>query len=278
MYTYIKFHAASKFGLCADRGQHVLNPTQADLDDAIAAGDRDGSNTLHIYCDRWADLKAWTEPGSYMGTQFYGFVDVAGQSRDSDTLESCNFERISEDLVTELKGEVYTDDGGEECSVVYTSRASHWAVGWVETVMVHYSSVKALDLAASIRDALSDYPVYDDCAFSEAEYEKQSDDFINWAQGDMERTLRDLFGERWTDTVTGSKAWDAASAAIWDSLCGYSGVEDAFPCERRLKAVLCGTGYGDIDCRLRGDVKALYLVRRIASALNRHTEQAHANY
>lgn len=279
MHTYIKFYSASKFGTIQAAGQHILNPTQDELDNAIAVGERDSFDTLHIYCDRWFDLKAWTTPGSYSGPQYYGFVGVAGTNRDADTLTQCNYDRIREDLKDELKNEGFTNEGGDQQPVVETASASHWACGWVKTVMVHYSSVKALDLVASILSALRDYPVYDDSAFSEAEHEKKNEYFESWAKGEMGRELTRLFGERWTETVTESKAWNEAALAIWDELCSYSGVEDAYPNERRLRAVLCCSHQGpssDITWRLKDDIKALYLVKRIASAFGRLSAQARA--
>lgn len=108
----------------------------------------------------------WVHPDSYYGHEPDGYC-IAGQSRDSDALERSNYECIFKDLLAlneKLQG--YNDE-----PFVYDFRARHWAVGWVETIIVTTNAPDELKhFAGEILCALSDYPVYNDEHFSELEY------------------------------------------------------------------------------------------------------------
>jgi hypothetical protein len=104
-------------------------------------------------------LKLWEHPRDYYGETYYGFYPVVGRHRDSDVLDRSNFEVALEQL------------GGESDTVI-VARASHWAVGWVESILVDATNADAVHEAEDIRRSLEDYPVLDDMRYSEMEWEE----------------------------------------------------------------------------------------------------------
>lgn len=89
---------------------------------------------------------------------------VASVNRDSDILEQSNYETIKADLESH-----YGDEVAEE-------RFNHWAVGWVDYLVVHMLNdvgvVTPVGRAAlDWKYKLDDYPVADEEDFSRREYE-----------------------------------------------------------------------------------------------------------
>lgn len=116
-------------------------------------------------------IKRWTVPDSWFGTHWPNhYCASVGQSRDSDALERSNFEMTVKAL-------------GGESDIVTTVRESHWAVGWIEWIAIEadgsLESDKALKEADEIADALADYPVLDDCHFSQLEDEEANETWRN---------------------------------------------------------------------------------------------------
>lgn len=107
-------------------------------------------------------LKRWTLPDSYFGAEWPDWYVFLGQHRDSDLLTRVNF-----------------DEGlkliGGESETVQVIRESHWAVGWVEWIGIHESDAKALQQADEIAAALADYPVVDEEAWSQREWDETHD-------------------------------------------------------------------------------------------------------
>ena len=123
-------------------------------------------------------LQQWEHPSDYGGFSPDGDYVIAGQSRDSDALERSNYQRIFEDLQNksiELNCVYGIDGTGEESDMVYDFRAGHWAVGWVETILICQDAPQALiDYADAIAAALADYPVYDESHWCELEFTEAS--------------------------------------------------------------------------------------------------------
>lgn len=105
-----------------------------------------------------AELKKWKAASNYAGDEYPDYYVVYGRSRDSTLLDQANFESALKRL------------GGESKTVI-TPRASHWAVGWVEPLLVHKDDAKAVEEAQAIVDALADYPVLDEELYSRKEYD-----------------------------------------------------------------------------------------------------------
>ena len=125
-------------------------------------------------------LETWTSPSDYFGFDPIGDYPICGQSRDSDVLERSNYECIFQALTDKAIELECQDNGingeGDDSDMVYDYRASHWAVGWVETVLICQNAPQALlDYAIEIRNALSDYPVFDESHYCELEYQESQD-------------------------------------------------------------------------------------------------------
>lgn len=99
------------------------------------------------------------QPCSYYGDKPDWLV-VYGITRDSNTLEESNYQSI----LKKLK-EISEEDICEE-------RASHWAVGYIDTIIINNQNEKLIQLARELITALIDYPVVDESDLSERELEK----------------------------------------------------------------------------------------------------------
>lgn len=122
-------------------------------------------------------VKEWNHPDSYLGATWEGWFSAGfGQSRDSDALESSNFQTAFDELktlATELSVESDDIPGrfDEETSVRIV-REGHWAVGWVEWIAIHSSNVAALTRARELCERANDYPVLDEEDWSRREDEE----------------------------------------------------------------------------------------------------------
>lgn len=120
----------------------------------------------------------WTEPEHYAGFSPDGDYVVMTRHRDSDLLSESNW-----DEATELLGATAFDSRESDYAsrpAVYTWSAGHWAVGWVEYMMVRADA--AADILARAEKMLSDldgYPVLNESDWSEREFNAVSD---YWAQ------------------------------------------------------------------------------------------------
>lgn len=118
-------------------------------------------------------LNASGNPCVYFGERGEWFV-AAGQHRDSDALERSNFRSLLKRL-------------GGESDTVAIERENHWAVGWVEHLLINPEDVKRVAIAEKTREELEDYPVVDEEDFSNLEHEEfweyakgELDQFANW--------------------------------------------------------------------------------------------------
>jgi hypothetical protein len=122
----------------------------------------------------------WETPGSYFGHNPVGHYCVASQNRDSDSVTRSNYACILRDLE---KLALEHDAADRDEPSVYTFRASHWACGWIEYVIVLNDAPEAvLEAAGEAICALADYPVYDDEHHSELELTEAAD---YWARLDV---------------------------------------------------------------------------------------------
>ena len=128
-----------------------------------------------------AKLSIWETPSDYFGFDPVGDIGVAAKHRDSDALARSNFTAAKASLLEAagLDAEVIAACDGDDMDarpVVYDWRASHWAVGWVEYLMVRADAPQAvLDEAQAIADALEDYPALDEDDWSQLAHEEASD-------------------------------------------------------------------------------------------------------
>lgn len=109
------------------------------------------------------------------GWELAGF----GMTRDSDPLEISNFHSAAACLLPTdnlertpghtmgdlLPDAAYADDD----ATAAVHRVKHWAVGWVDEILVKTNTIPAL-IAKDLREKLEDYPVVNEHHYCETEY------------------------------------------------------------------------------------------------------------
>jgi hypothetical protein len=101
-------------------------------------------------------LRKWEYPKNYFGATWYDYYVFLGQSRESEAWERSNFTCGLNKL------------GGESDTVIVV-REKHWAVGWVESILIHESNIEAQKIAETILQKLEDYPLVNEDHFCELE-------------------------------------------------------------------------------------------------------------
>ena len=118
----------------------------------------------------------WERAPNYSGQDWGSYSIVASINRDSDALERVNFEAARK-LLSQWEGEEVTPtpSGDIPCPQMQVTIASanHWAVGWVQSLMIHKEAPEAARIeAADIIASLADYPCLDDEALCNLENEE----------------------------------------------------------------------------------------------------------
>jgi hypothetical protein len=137
-------------------------------------------------------IARWEQPSSYAGHNPVGDYIVYAQHRDSGSVDRSNYARILEDVVTKAiehgqRPGIEKDPIAGETQWVYTFRASHWAVGWVEYIILKQVCPDELvTLVGEIRANLADYPVYDEDHLSTLEFNEATE---YWAELDVKERL-----------------------------------------------------------------------------------------
>jgi hypothetical protein len=107
-----------------------------------------------------AELTSWKKSENYMGEEYPDYYVLPfGHTRDSTLLEEANFQAALKEL------------GGENAPGVLVPRAGHWAVGWVEPLLVKKDVKKTVEKAEELVDRFEQYPVLDDDLYYRMEYE-----------------------------------------------------------------------------------------------------------
>lgn len=123
------------------------------------------------------NLKLWTRPDHYAGAQWPDYYVFLGRHRDSDMITESNFDAAMKAL-------------GGESETVIIARASHWAVGWVESILIHKDDSAALQIADDLAAQLEDYPVLDESDLSERECEAAHEYWNGWrSEPDLQHRL-----------------------------------------------------------------------------------------
>lgn len=117
------------------------------------------------------NLAKWEYAENYCGEDYSDYFVGPSRHRDSQPLEESNFEAALERL------------GGETKRNVIVARSSHWAVGWVEQILVHKSAKAKLKILAEIKRDLEEYPVLDD------------DDFYSREREALDEYVADVYGQ-----------------------------------------------------------------------------------
>ncbi len=112
---------------------------------------------------------------AYWGQRGHWFI-AAAQHRDSDCLTRSNFRSFKAALAAQpaIAGWSSDDVGG------YTVESfNHWAVGWVEYLLINPECKLAVGLAEELRASLEDYPVLDENDFSQLESDEANEVWTN---------------------------------------------------------------------------------------------------
>ena len=126
-------------------------------------------------------LTPWKHPADYGGFSPDGDYVILSVHRDSDCLDRSNWIRACEILGAEDYNAEHphygrTADDYPDRPNVYTFRAGHWAVGWVEYLLVRYDAPDSvLTEAREIVCSLADYPVLDESHYSDMEHDEMAD-------------------------------------------------------------------------------------------------------
>lgn len=168
---------------------------------------------------------AWKLPSNYIGETFDGYCVVIGKHRDSDTLSVSNFE-VAKDMlerVLSAQPDADQDDLRFEC-------ASHWAVGYVETILVKATNIELVCEAASIRKALDNYPVLDDNHFAHLQDDEREETISLYTGQWMTEIGRELDPQLPEYEYTQEQFDDLESLCVflYHVDCSNSGQEDAW--------------------------------------------------
>ena len=107
-------------------------------------------------------MKKWSSSENYIGETYCDYFVLLSRNRDSGLVEESNFWSA----LKALNGESDT---------VKVIRAKHWAVGWIEMILIHESDTKSVDKGNEIEKALENYPILDEDDFFARESEKREE-------------------------------------------------------------------------------------------------------
>lgn len=128
--------------------------------------------------------KAHSHDACYFGEHGHWLI-AYGRHRDSDILSISNFESMKKAL-KELPE--FTDWENVNAPVTI-ERSTHWAVGWIDYLIVNPEAKEIVAHAEKLRASLEDYPVLDDNDFSNREYEAFGESWNDWGREDYTREL-----------------------------------------------------------------------------------------
>lgn len=175
-------------------------------------------------------IKLWKQPSCYVGYAPTRDYELCGVHRESDGLSRANWkawqaklQAVADTLPEFDQPEELTERGQidpRSTGWFYTWRATHPAVGWIDTLMLRSDAPQALiDIANKIQDDLDDYPVVDDDVFSEVEDE---DADLAWRCLSIEERT-DLLAKAGVDLTLAHQDWPPSDdqGFIHERLLGY---------------------------------------------------------
>ena len=109
-------------------------------------------------------MEKWSRTENYIGETYYDYYVLLYRTRDSGLVEKSNFQSA----LKALNGESDT---------VKVIRAKHWAVGWIEMILIHESDIVSVDKGNEIEKALESYPILDEDVFDEMVLGKETEMF-----------------------------------------------------------------------------------------------------
>jgi hypothetical protein len=143
-------------------------------------------------------MKKWSRAENYIGESYFDYYVLLSRHRDSGLIEESNFNSA----LKMLNGESDT---------VKVIRASHWAVGWIEVILIHESDKVSVDKGNEIEESLGNYPILDEDDFYERESEKR-DEYIE----EIRKDIANECGDRWdlSNNATDEEIYDVVERIV----------------------------------------------------------------
>jgi hypothetical protein len=136
------------------------------------------------------ELQPWVYQKGYGGTDFTGYLMGPGIHRDSDAWEKSNFDNALEMLGGEGSGEVQDPDNPDEpLPAVVVEHSGHFAVGWVENILVHQDADDKVAILQDIMDRLEEYPLLNEDDVSSREYDEMVQAFGDYGASDFRKEM-----------------------------------------------------------------------------------------
>ena len=145
-------------------------------------------------------MQKWKRTDNYIGETYNDYYVLLSRHRDSGLVEESNFWSA----LKMLNGESDT---------VKIIRFRHWAVGWIETILIHESDKVSVDKGFEIEKALENYPILDEDDFYERESEKR-DELIEEIRKDIANEHSDWWNL--TNNATDEEIWEMAERYVSD--------------------------------------------------------------
>ena len=123
---------------------------------------------------RWSTdgVTAFDNAENYLGERHSTYYIVGSKHRDSEILDRSNFECTHKEL-QDIVDNYYEDSDYEpDNAPLKINRMGHWAVGWVEQILIHEDYTVLLQAGDKIIERLEDYAVLDEDDYSEKESEE----------------------------------------------------------------------------------------------------------
>ena len=107
-------------------------------------------------------MQKWSRSENYIGESYNDYYVLLLHHRDSELVEESNFWSA----LKMLNGESDT---------VKIIRFRHWAVGWIEMILIHESDKESINKGNEIEKALESYPILNEDDFYERKSEKRDE-------------------------------------------------------------------------------------------------------
>ena len=170
--------------------------------------------------------------------------ELASAKAETQCLERANFQAMIKAL-------------GGESETVIINRSGHWAVGWVESILIHESDLKALKVANEIMESFQDYPIIDVDTLFEVDQEELESTF-DFFRCEFVQTILDLVGIESESDLSPSelKEVESFAYAVLSHDKGYRGVEDSFVTNKSIGR-LAEDQYSGIESNILNLVRAV---------------------
>ncbi len=170
-------------------------------------------------------LPKWTTPDSYFGFDPVGDYVLYSRHRDSTLLTESNWECLQQELETIIedlpkpntryKRTYYGEEEELPSDWLYVWSASHWAVGWVEYLMIREDAPQELiEKADELYHYLkNEYPILDD-----DDYSQRQDEAIYQFWQDCTLEERMEYCRKTDDSIFAARRDDEIPPDVYDYL------------------------------------------------------------